>query len=156
MKLTNAVTLNMLNPLTAKLINLNFHPPEVVSRWRDPQLQVSENYADLTKWRSTRIYAAPAVKRLKRWNICIQNICFIIAYYIFLLHHLNAYVMVVRQLYFLILSVRVSTWRPILTSKIDPRTGREKRKMSASTVWKYTGILPSETTRRTQDSLMLC
>ena len=41
------------NPLTAKLFNLNFHPLEVVSRWRDPQLQVSENYSDLTKWRST-------------------------------------------------------------------------------------------------------
>ena len=37
------------NPLTAKLFNWNFHPPEVVSRWRDPQLQVSENYSDLTK-----------------------------------------------------------------------------------------------------------
>ena len=36
------------NPLTAKLINLNFHPLEVMSRWRDPQLQVSENYSDLT------------------------------------------------------------------------------------------------------------
>ena len=43
----------ILNPLTAKLSNLNFHPLEVVSRWRDPQLQVSENYSDLTKWRST-------------------------------------------------------------------------------------------------------
>ena len=32
-----------LNPLTAKLFNLNFCPLEVVSRWRDPQLQVSEN-----------------------------------------------------------------------------------------------------------------
>ena len=42
-----------LNPLTAKLFNLNFHSLEVVSRWRDPQLQVSENYSDLTKWRST-------------------------------------------------------------------------------------------------------
>ena len=29
------------NPLTAKLFNCNFHPLEVVSRWRDPQLQVS-------------------------------------------------------------------------------------------------------------------
>ena len=38
-----------LNPLTTKLFNGNFHPLEVVSRWRDPQLQVSENYADLTK-----------------------------------------------------------------------------------------------------------
>ena len=41
------------NPLTAKLFNLNFHPLEVVSRWLDLQLQVSENYSDLTKWRST-------------------------------------------------------------------------------------------------------
>ena len=40
------------NPLTAKLKNRNFHPLEVVSRLRDPQLQVSENYSDLTKWRS--------------------------------------------------------------------------------------------------------
>ena len=39
------------NPLTAKLFNLNFHSLEVVSRWRDPQLQVSENHSDLTKWR---------------------------------------------------------------------------------------------------------
>ena len=83
------------NPLTAKLFNLNFHSLEVVSRWRDPQLQVSENYSDLTKWRSTvfkycwlmshfifnmfkrwylyvliknenpNIYAAPAVKGLR-------------------------------------------------------------------------------------------
>ena len=43
----------LINPLTAKLFNLNFHPLEIVSRWRDPQLQVSENYSDLTKWRST-------------------------------------------------------------------------------------------------------
>ena len=35
------------NPLTAKLCNLNFHPLEVVSRWRDQQLHVSENYLDL-------------------------------------------------------------------------------------------------------------
>ena len=41
------------NPLTAKLFNLNFHQLEVVSRSRDPQLQVSENYSDLTKWGST-------------------------------------------------------------------------------------------------------
>ena len=42
-----------INPLTAKLFYWNFHPLEVVSRLRDPQLQVSENYSDLTKWRST-------------------------------------------------------------------------------------------------------
>ena len=34
---------------TDKLFNLNFHPLEVVSRWRDPQLQVSENYSYFTK-----------------------------------------------------------------------------------------------------------
>ena len=45
--------IHAINPLTAKLFNLNFHPLEVVSRWRDPQLQMSENYSDLTKWRST-------------------------------------------------------------------------------------------------------
>ena len=38
-----------INPLAAKLFNLNFHPLEVVSRWRDPQLQVSKNYSDMTK-----------------------------------------------------------------------------------------------------------
>ena len=42
-----------LHPLTAKSFNLNFHPLEVVSRWRDPQLQVSKHYSDLTKSRST-------------------------------------------------------------------------------------------------------
>ena len=41
-----------LNPLTAKLFNLNFHRLEVVSRSRDPQLQMSDNYSDLTKWSS--------------------------------------------------------------------------------------------------------
>ena len=41
------------NPLPAELFNLNFHQLEVVSRWRDLQLQLSENYSDLTKWRST-------------------------------------------------------------------------------------------------------
>ena len=48
-----ATWLASFNPLTAKLFNLNFHPLKVVSRWRDPQLQVSENYSDLTIWRST-------------------------------------------------------------------------------------------------------
>ena len=40
---------NPINPLAAKIFNLNFHPLEFVSRWRDPQLQVSENNSDLTK-----------------------------------------------------------------------------------------------------------
>ena len=35
-------TTSYLNPLTAILCNLNFHPLEVVSRWRDPQLQVNK------------------------------------------------------------------------------------------------------------------
>ena len=40
----------LIHGLTAKLFNWNFHALEVVSR--DPQLQVSENYSDLTKLRS--------------------------------------------------------------------------------------------------------
>ena len=40
---------NCFNPLAAKVFNLNFYPLEVVFRWRDPQLQVSENYSNLTK-----------------------------------------------------------------------------------------------------------
>ena len=35
------------NPYPAKLIYLNFQPLEVVSRYRDPQLQVAENYSYL-------------------------------------------------------------------------------------------------------------
>ena len=42
----------IIDPLTAKLFNLNFHPLEVVSRLRDSQLQASGNYSDLTIWRS--------------------------------------------------------------------------------------------------------
>ena len=38
---------------TAKLFNWNSHLLEVVSRSRDPQLQVGDNYSDLTKWEST-------------------------------------------------------------------------------------------------------
>ena len=34
-----------LNPEPAELIYLNFHPLEVVSRYRDQQIQVGENYA---------------------------------------------------------------------------------------------------------------
>ena len=32
-----------INHLSAKFRNLNFHPLEVVSRYRDPQFQVAEN-----------------------------------------------------------------------------------------------------------------
>ena len=35
--------MRLLHPYPA-LIHLNFHPLEVVSRYRDPQLQVGENY----------------------------------------------------------------------------------------------------------------
>ena len=38
----------LLEPLSyAKLIHLNFHPLEVLSGYRDPQLQVAENYSYL-------------------------------------------------------------------------------------------------------------
>ena len=36
---------NTHNPYPAKLIHLNFQPLEVVSRYRDPQPQVVENYS---------------------------------------------------------------------------------------------------------------
>ena len=36
-----------INPHSAKLIYSNFQPLEVVSRYRDPQLQVAENYSHL-------------------------------------------------------------------------------------------------------------
>ena len=52
------------NPLAAKLFNLNFHPLEVVSRWRDPQLQVSENYSDLKKL------------EVKKFQILLINVTF--------------------------------------------------------------------------------
>ena len=35
------------SPLLAELPGLNFNPLEVVSRYRDPQLQVGENYPSL-------------------------------------------------------------------------------------------------------------
>ena len=36
---------NMFNHLRTKLNNFNFHPLEDVSRYRNPQLQVGENYS---------------------------------------------------------------------------------------------------------------
>ena len=45
-------------PFTDKLINWNFHLFEVVSRWRDPQLQVNEHHSDLTiLWNLGFIYS---------------------------------------------------------------------------------------------------
>ena len=66
-----------INPLTAKLFNQNFHSLEVVSRWRDPQLQVSENYSDLTKWRSTVFKYCWLISHFiftmfKRWHLMCQ------------------------------------------------------------------------------------
>ena len=40
-----------LDPLHAMLSYLYFHPLEVVSHYRDPQLQVGENYPYLFKFR---------------------------------------------------------------------------------------------------------
>ena len=62
-----------INLLTAKLSNWNFHPLEVVSRSRDPQLQLSENYSELRKWRSTIFNSCYLLSRFifnilfKRW-----------------------------------------------------------------------------------------
>ena len=39
------------NPYPANLIYSNFHPLEVVCRYRDPQLQVGENYSYLFRFR---------------------------------------------------------------------------------------------------------
>ena len=65
---------SQINPLTANLFNLNVHSLEAVSRWRDPLLQVSENYSDLTKWRSTVFKFCWLMSHfiftmLKRWYI---------------------------------------------------------------------------------------
>ena len=39
--------IQFLSPLTPKLNHYNFHALEVVSRYRDPQLQVRENYSHM-------------------------------------------------------------------------------------------------------------
>ena len=70
----NLKNTHIINPLTAKLFNLDFHPLEVVSRWRDPQLQVSENYSDLTKWgptvfKSCWLMSHFILNMFKRWLI---------------------------------------------------------------------------------------
>ena len=44
----SVILFRVINPLTVKLFNRNFHPLEIVSRRRDPQLQVSKN-SHLTK-----------------------------------------------------------------------------------------------------------
>ena len=50
--------IDRINPYPAKLIYLNFQPLEVVSRYRDPQTQVVENYQTFTNidaWKSNFI-----------------------------------------------------------------------------------------------------
>ena len=69
-----------INPLAAKLFNWNFHPLEVVSRWRDSQLQVSENYSDLTKWRLTNFKSCWLMSRFifdrfKSWYVISNKKC---------------------------------------------------------------------------------
>ena len=44
--------------LHAKVSHLNFHPLEFVSRYRDPQLQVGENYICLMMKRIKNDYSA--------------------------------------------------------------------------------------------------
>ena len=39
--------IKIINFLSFNFNNVNFHPHEVVSRYRDPQLQVGENYSYL-------------------------------------------------------------------------------------------------------------
>ena len=48
----NMATLTV-NTVRAKLSYFNFHALEVVSRYRDPQLQVCENYSYLVNLRAT-------------------------------------------------------------------------------------------------------
>ena len=52
------------NPYSAKINNLNFQPLEVVSRYRDPQLQVAENYSHLFNFWSD-IYCSNTISRIK-------------------------------------------------------------------------------------------
>ena len=47
-----------INPLSATLYNLNFHPLEVVSRCREPQLKAGEKFFVCIIW--IEIYVHPA------------------------------------------------------------------------------------------------
>ena len=44
---TKLLSTSAINPYHTKLVNLYFQPLEVVFRYRDPQLQVAENYSYL-------------------------------------------------------------------------------------------------------------
>ena len=61
---SNIAKLTAINPLTSKLFNCNFHPLEVVSRWRYSQLQVGENDSDFTEWSSTILKSCSLMSRL--------------------------------------------------------------------------------------------
>ena len=66
-----------INTLPAKLIYLNFHPPEVVSRNRDTKLQVAENYSYLFNFIPLKLWIAVArhsCKRVKISNIKIGTL----------------------------------------------------------------------------------
>ena len=51
-----AMYLLFFNLFNRQIIKSDIHPLEVVFRWRDPQLQASENYSDLTKWGSINVF----------------------------------------------------------------------------------------------------
>ena len=68
----------LFNPLAAKLFIWNFHSLEVVSRWRDTQLQVK--YSDLTKWRTTNFKSCWLMSlfisnRFKSWYVMCYKKC---------------------------------------------------------------------------------
>ena len=46
----SGITWQLQHTKIAMLFNFNFHPLEAVSRYRDPQLQVGENYLHLSNW----------------------------------------------------------------------------------------------------------
>ena len=69
------MVLRQFNHMTTKLYSWNFHSLEVVSCWRDPQLQASENYSNLTKWRSLILKSCwlVSLKRVKKSHIQRDN-----------------------------------------------------------------------------------
>ena len=69
-----------------------FLSESVVSRWRDPQLQVSENYSDLTKWKSTVFkycWSHFIFNMFKMWYLTLWTRCTDIS--VFLWRHIPKY-----------------------------------------------------------------
>ena len=63
---------NILNPLTGKLFNWNFHPLKVVSRWRDPQLQTqTQNNLFVPQQQKTHTHVTKIYKYIL---ICVVRI----------------------------------------------------------------------------------